>query len=267
MLRKLIALCLALLLAGATYAATVVLIKKSSTYAQDSRNFDGTDDQIVLGCTDSGSANGEGGDSTYTQCAWVKTPTISTGTHAIYTEGDTASTSSNASLELSSTGKVTCTRRTGGTVNNATGTVDVDDDAWHYVCCVASGTGGGTITPWVDGTADGAGTSLTAAAATFEHCAAGVLRRSTFATPTTVDFYGGSIAHIQVWSVAVAESVIDNSMLTPGCETTSLVHYWPLRGESPEVDYAPSGAYDSTSIVGTTVTSAQSASITSDCEN
>jgi hypothetical protein len=234
-------------------------------YAQNSRNFDGVDDKVT--------ANGVGTaiDRTYTHCAWERIETV-TVVRSVYAEASDSATNSLASTEINTSGQVFCTYRNGsgscpGTnCNQTTSAASINDAAWHYVCCMSDGA---NLTAWIDGAQSGAGTGITAPAATnFGLSTIGALARGS--TPTLGDFFDGDIAHVQAWSVAIttgAGSQMETSMATPGCATTNLVHYWEVKGASPELDVAPGGTQDSTGITGTTSTSAQPATVTSDCEN
>jgi hypothetical protein len=238
----------------------------SGAYAQDNRSFDGSGDYVAMT-----NGLGESADRTYTHCAWAKLATAGV-IRTVYSEADNSGTQILSSVQTNASGQLYCTYRNGGgscpgtNCNQATSSASITDGQWHYVCCRSDGT---EITAWIDGSQASAGELVTApAAASLEYSTIGALRRGS--TPTLGDYWDGDIAHVQVWSTAITTGVgsqMATSMTTPGCSTTNLVHYWPIKFTSPEVDAAPGGTQDSSSIVNTIQNTDQPASITSDCEN
>lgn len=261
------ALLLAAVLASSAWADnTVVVIRPAAggtPLPTTSRNFNGSSDVIRLGCD--GTNTGLCGDGVCTICAWLKSDVADvTAAATIYGEGINSGTdNSNNALQISTTETISCVRRNGGTTNSDTVGAGgaVGDLAWHYACCVMNDT---TIEAYLDGSTDGS-SAIAVADQTMNMCGVGALIRQS--GPTITAFWDGSIAGVQVWNAALNTTDMNAAKTANGCTTTNLSSYWPLKGDSPELDLAPSGPRDSISITGTTTPSDVPSAVTSVCFN
>lgn len=213
-----------------------------------SRLFNGSSDIIVAD-----TAHLTHGSGDFTVSFWVNYTGVANNTF-MYAEGNSGSGSPFFGI---SSGDTTGSRNVraflrdnGGItkVNLYTAVSTTTDGLWHFVFgrCTDLGSGNSRFDLVVDGV--NANQQFSNTTMTVDRTAIGALRRS-----SNSNFLTGTIAHVATWSRALSDG--EGSSLLDGLLASHFApdHYWPLLGDSPEVDLGV-GSRVAGTVTGTTVT-------------
>ncbi len=166
----------------------------------------------------------------FTFCAWAQVPD-SPADHAVFFLGSSVTALNNWNLLFHATG-VLRYRITSGAA-----TVNVDNgafatDTWHHVAITEHASDDHRVF------LDGGPPTTNAVAVTPAGVDRTTIGRQDDSTPTNA--FDGFIGHGALWNVALSDAEIA-SLANPGVSPLrmrrdSLVAYWPLNGQSPEID-------------------------------
>jgi RHS repeat-associated protein len=138
----------------------------------------------------------------YSVDAWVKT--TATGNQYIVAEGNTGASFTGLHVNA---GKAVFTVM--GTTNvSVTGTTTINDDQWHYLTGVRSGTGGNTLSIYVDGALDNAATGTPGTVGAFTTTTIGALSRT-----SVTNFFAGAIADAAFYNSSLTGTQIKRNQL------------------------------------------------------
>jgi len=153
------------------------------------------------------------GSGAFTYEAWIKMPSSSSGNHYIFSSG--GSTNNTAGLFFVTGGKLALHNPAS---HGVTGTTTINDDVWHHVAAVHSGSG--AITLYIDGKQEATGT----ASSGFSISSGAVTIGS---SPFSGQNMNGQIADVRIWKDARTANEIKQTYQSPpsGSEDNLVAHY------------------------------------------